>query len=119
MPGLYDRLQDHLKDDQPAGLSPLDLTELPDDQRKVMFFILREARTETGEAERTLLETHFAGSEIDNLAATLDELTRTGWLIVFGEAPSIRYRVNFRHKRSSQLGLNMWTALADRLSDNP
>lgn len=116
MPGLYDRLQDHLKDDQPTGLSPLDLTELPDAQRKVMFFMLREARTATGEVERTTLETHFKGREVDDLGATLDALTQVGWLIVLGEAPSIRYRVNFRHKRSSQLSVNLWSTLNDRLA---
>ncbi|MCD4686241.1 MAG: hypothetical protein K8S97_09930 [Anaerolineae bacterium] len=116
MPGLYDRLQDHLKDDQPTGLSPLDLTELPDAQRKVMFFMLREARTATGEVEHTTLETHFADSEVDDLGATLDALTTIGWLIVLGEASSIRYRVNFRHKRSSKLSVNMWAALTGRLA---
>jgi hypothetical protein len=67
--------------------------------------------------ERTTLETHFADSDIADLGVALDELARVGWLIALGEAPSIRYRVNFRHKRSSQLGLNMWSALTDRLTD--
>jgi hypothetical protein len=51
MSGLYDRLMDQLGDDdngQPAGLTPLDIADLPEQQRQVMFALLRDSRASAG-----------------------------------------------------------------------
>lgn len=119
MGDLYDRLRDQLGDEddaQPTGLSPFDLLDLPEQQRKVVSFMLRGARGSGGEVPHRLLAQSL--NDVDDLGDTLDQLVRNGWLIAFGEAPDIRYRVNFRSTRSSQLSLNLWSTLMDRLDDH-
>lgn len=119
MSGLYDHLQDQLGDNddqEPTGLSPLDLLDLPDSQRKVMSFVLRGPRSKSGEVAHAALQE--ALSEVDDLEATIVELVHSGWLIAFGEAPDQCYRVNFRRKRGSQVSLNMWSTLFDSLGSD-
>lgn len=118
MSGLYDRLMDQLGDEdneQPAGLTPLDIAELPEPQRQVMFSLLRDIRASAGEVTPEILRAKLG--EIEGLDAVLDELTKNSWLIRLGEAPNIRYKVNFRRKRGSKLGGSLWANLSDRLAD--
>lgn len=117
MPDIYDRLQELCNQgaSKPAGLSPLELTELPDTQRQVMLYFLREARSRGGEAEYAQLRARFIACE--DLDCVLEELTRHGWLIVLGEAPNLRYRINLRRKRGSQIGPDLWNTLTARLSN--
>ncbi len=68
MSGLYDRLKDQLgndDDDQPGGLTPLDIADLPDEQRQVMFALLRDARASAGGIALAALQEKL--SEIDGL----------------------------------------------------
>lgn len=117
MPDIYDRLQELCNQqgaDKPAGLSPLELADLPDPQRQIMLYFLREARAAGGEVEHAHLQARFIA--LDDLPQVLDDLTRNGWLIALGEAPRLRYRLNLRHKRGSQGGLDLWNTLTDRLA---
>ena len=96
MSGLYDRLNDQLgKDDdnQPAGLTPLDIADLPDGQRQVMFALLRDSRSSGDGVSADVLREKLP--QVEGLAAVLDELTRNSWLIRLGEAPNVRYKVEF------------------------
>lgn len=113
---LFDRLSDQLDDDEEpsAGLTPLDIADLPDNQRKVMFALLRDNKAATEGIQRTALAEKL--DHFSDLDETLAELVKSGWLIATGEAPNLRYKVNIRHKRSSNLGLGIWSSLSDRIT---
>ncbi len=117
MPGLYDRLQDQLgdDDDQPTGLTPLDLLDLPEDQRRVMTLVLRDPQAGTGGVPLHTLQEKL--SDLDTLAETLDGLVENNWLIVLGDPPNLHYKVNLRRKQVSKAGTDLWASLMDRLSD--
>lgn len=117
MSGLYDQLAAKLgNDDQdkPAGLSPLEIADLPDEQRQVMFGLLRDTNAATGEITLEALQEKFP--RLERLSEVLADLTKNGWLIKLGELPHVRYRVNLRRKRAASLGANVWASLSDRLS---
>lgn len=117
MPGLYDRLQNQLDDeddDKSSGITPLDIADLPEHQRRVMLTLLRDPRsTSDGTSEETLIRKF---GETDELFGTLNELLSEGWLIMRGEPPQVRYKINLRRKRGSSG--SMWTALSDYLNEN-
>ncbi len=117
MQGLYDRLQNQLgddDDDKPSGITPLDIADLPEPQRRVMLALLRDPRsTSDGTAEETLVNKF---GETEELFGTLNELIGAGWLIAMGEPPRLRYKVNLRRKRGSSG--SMWASLSDYLNEN-
>lgn len=116
MPGLFDAINARLDDDEPGGITPLDLADLPPEQKAIMLTLLRDqagsAQGVTGDALRAKV-----AARVGDFEAVLSELNRLGWLIVSGEAPNLWYRVNFRAKRSSHGGaLTLWSVLSDRIS---
>ncbi len=116
MAGIYDQLRDQLgdDDDRPSGMTTLDIADLPAAQRRVMFAVLRDSQA----AVEGITSADLAARLDDpsDLAETLDALTRQGWLILRGEAPRQRYKVNLRRRgRSGGQGLNVWALLTDRL----
>ena len=113
---MYDRLTNKLDDDsdQPSGLSPLDIAELPGDQRKAMFSLLREAKAATEGMDYDQIAKMLENP--DDLDKTLAELVKNGWLIETGEAPHFRYKVNIRRKRGSTLGMGLWASLSERIT---
>ncbi len=122
MPGVFDHLSAHLQDEDGAGqdgagLSPLDLAELPGDQKMIMLALLRDSASAfdgvSGEALRAKVD-----GKVQQFDPTIDLLAQQGWLIVMGEAPQERYRLNFRAKRGSRSAFNLWTILTDRLPDD-
>ncbi len=119
MPGLFDHLSAHVSSDDPGGITPLDIADLPTDQRQVMLSLLREQAGMTEGVSVEFLNTKFAG-KISDINAVLAELVRDGWLIVLGEAPNLHYRVNLRAKRGSNASFGLWSVLSDRVSkDRP
>ena len=118
MSGLYDRLMNQMggeEDDKPAGRMALDIADLPEPQRQVMFALLRDSTASTeGIALEALREKL---GHPDDLDATLDDLTKHSWLIRQGEPPNPRYKVNLRRKRGSTLGANLWASLTDHLAE--
>ena len=109
---------DQLGDDengQPAGLTPLDIADLPEQQRQVMFALLRDSRASAGGVTLDMLQEKL--SEIEDLDSVLNDLTQNNWLIRQGEAATVRYKVNLRRKRGSSLGGNIWSSLSSRLAD--
>jgi hypothetical protein len=118
MPGLYDRLTNRLgddDDDQPTGFTPFDLMDLPDNQRRVLAALLRTTPSESGGVTLNILQEKL--DDVEDLTDTLAELARNQWLIVLGEPPDQSYKANVRRKRGSQLTHNVWSSLADRLTD--
>jgi hypothetical protein len=101
--------------DKPAGLSPLEISDLPDAPRQVMFGLLRDTSLVVeGLTTESLLHEKF--STIEDLPRVLIDLTQQGWLIRLGEPPNVRYRVNLRRKRGSRMDINIWSSLFDQLS---
>jgi hypothetical protein len=117
MSGLYNRLMDHLDDDddQPAGLTPLDIADLPERQRQIMFALLRDSRASATGVTLDALREKF--SDVEGLDSILNDLTQNNWLIRQGEAATVRYKVNLRRKRGSTLSGGIWSTLSSRLSD--
>ncbi|GEM_PF-1522752 len=119
MPNIYEHLQSQLGGENhssESGLTPFELAELPDVQRQVMLFVLRQAHRSGGSVERSALDQAFTDRQ--GLADALDVLVRRGWLIARGEPPNVHYSVNFRRKRASRLNVDLWTALSERLADD-
>ncbi len=113
MTGLYDRLNQKLDaEDRPAGITTMDIIDLPGDQRSIMLALLRDPRGADGIAYDELAE-RFEHKTPD-LPGTLRELSQRGWLIEMGEAPALYYRINLRAKRGIE-GAGLWSALNDRL----
>ena len=60
MPGVFDHLSAQFQDEDGAGLSPLDLADLPGDQKQIMLTLLRDAASA------------YEGVPIDILRAKVD-----------------------------------------------
>jgi hypothetical protein len=115
VPSIYDRLTDHIGDDdtdKPSGVTPLDIAGLPADQRRVMFVLLRDSEGLSADALQKKVP------EVENLGDTLTELITQGWLVRFGDSPNEYYKVNLRPKRGSSLSSGLWGNLTDRLNEN-
>lgn len=133
----YDRLIDHLKskpDPDPArpdmfrkvtdklgqessGLTPLDIVELPVQQKEIMLLMLRDHRAATEGISVEELRNRLKNT--DQLENTLAELTQNSWLLLMGEAPHHLYKVHLRAKRRSGSNRDMWSMLAERLATTP
>lgn len=113
MAGLYDRLNQKLdSEDAPSGVTPMDLMDLPDDQRSILLGLLRDPRGAQGIAWEELVQ-RFEKKTAD-LWSTVLELKQRGWLIEMGDYPLLSYRINLRAKRGIQ-GTGLWASLSDRM----
>jgi hypothetical protein len=118
MSGVFDELNKKIgaqADD--AGISPLDLVELPPKLRKFMRFMLREVEVKLDEM-RAYLEEEFADEPFtdEELEEALETLVQGGWLIRLGEE-NITYEANLRRKRGSTLAKSIWGALDSRIEE--
>jgi hypothetical protein len=116
MPGLFERLQAELGDDDSGGVTPLEIAELPDSQRRILLWMLRDrAAASDGVAASGIRER--MPDPPDDYARIIDLLARSGWVIALGEAPNVRYKVNLRRKRGSTSAFGLWSVINERLSD--
>lgn len=119
MPGLFDRLKNELGgDEEPAGISPLDITNLPEDQRRILLWLLRDRTASTEGVPASVLQSQMENPP-DDCADVLKGLARSGWVISLGEPPNVRYKINLRRKRGTTIGFGLWTLISDRLQDSP
>lgn len=110
MPGIYDRLNEKLEPEEPAGgITPMDIVDLEAGERAVMLMLLRDQAGLGGVPLAAIVERF--GSR-PNLGETLRALTQRGWLIELGEPPNLRYRVNLRAKRGAGRA-GLWAVLSD------
>ena len=114
MADLFDSLNAKLGHEPVGGITPLDITDLPTDQKQLMLSLLRDQGNTADGVTKDSLKIKF-GDKISDLDATLYELSHNGWLIVLGEAPNHRYRVNLRAKRGSHSSFGLWSVLSDRI----
>lgn len=119
MPSVFDHLSAQLNnsDDEPSGLSAIDLADLPTDQKKIMLTMLRDPSSAFDGVPASVLNDKLQDSVL-TLNETLAQLVNQTWLISLGEPPNVRYRLNLRAKRGSMSKFNLWTILSDRLPDN-
>lgn len=118
MPGVFDHLSAQLSnDDEPSGLSAIDLADLPPDQKKIMLTMLRDPASAFEGVPASVL-TDKLNDTVTTLNETLAQLVSQTWLISLGEPPNVRYRLNLRAKRGSMSKFNLWSILSDRLPEN-
>jgi hypothetical protein len=100
-----------------AGISPLDLAELPPKLRKFMRFMLREVEVRFDDL-RAYLEEEFTDEPFtdEELEEALETLVQGGWLVRLGE-DKITYEANLRRKRGSTLAKSIWGALDSRIEE--
>lgn len=89
------------------GITTLDIAELPEPQKTIMFAILRD-KTSSGDG-MTLeqLEDQF---DIENLVDILMELADQNWLTTSNNTPK-RYKPNLRRSRK-RLSDDLWSAIS-------
>ena len=117
MASLYDRVTNKLGDEKIEGITPLDIADLPDPLKQVMFSLLRDPHANS---EGVLLDAlHKKLDSLEDLPGVLAKLVANGWLIALGEAPNIRYRLNLKRRRGTVSGIGMWGNLLSRLTGDP
>ncbi len=116
MPGVFDHLSARLQDEA-SGLSPVDLADLPPDQKHIMLTLLRDSASGFEGVAASTLRAKLQ-EKIPQYDETVAALVGQGWLIVLGEPSNLRYRLNFRAKRGSTSSFNLWSILSDRLPND-
>ncbi|MCB9437896.1 MAG: hypothetical protein H6673_13050 [Anaerolineales bacterium] len=91
-----------------AGVTPLDIADLPEDQKRIMFSMLRDQKASSDGVTLDELQEQLGAEE--SLTDTLTQLADEEWLVVAGTPPNERYKVNLRRKRGRLRG-NIWSAL--------
>ncbi|MBN1562860.1 MAG: hypothetical protein JXA10_03415, partial [Anaerolineae bacterium] len=71
-------------DDNRSGLTPLDIADLPDEQRQVMVSFMRDAKETAGIL--TLDDLQDRHTDLVDLPGVLAVLTELNWLTPLGEA---------------------------------
>lgn len=109
---MFDRLRKRLQEEgQSAGLSAVDLMDLPSPQRELLLAALRAAQPLTlAEIASTL-----PNLPADDLRRTVDELAQKGWLIRFGEGERVSYQINLGRRRGSERPFGLWSLIGERL----
>lgn len=118
MNDLFDRLQGEIdKRNSDAGISPMDMLELPEHLRMLMRKMLR-ARNMRKDEIMAFVNTWDEKKRLSpkQLEDSLSELVDQGWLIPLGEGELKGYRVNLRRKKGSQLSNSIWGAIDSKLS---
>lgn len=98
------------RNDNQDGVTALDIANLPEDQKRIMFALLRDKTAKTHGWSFEQLYDEFGDD--GTLEPTLEALIDANWLSVLGEAPDERYKVNLKRKRG-RLSDNLWSALDD------
>jgi hypothetical protein len=117
MPSIFDRVQSALGN-EPDGITPLDIVNLPDEQRRIMLWMLRDQEASVNGVTLDSLMARLQNAPADCRALLLD-LSQNGWVIRTGEAPHERFKVNLRRKRGSTQGFGLWSILSDRIAQEP
>ncbi len=116
MGGIFDRLKKLLEERESQGITALDLADLPDDYKRIMLMILREAQMTYPElcaAIDNLPEADRISRE--KLDETLETLLEDNWLIRLGMEGLHTYKVNLRRKPGSDLSQDIWSNLDARI----
>jgi hypothetical protein len=102
---------------EPVGkITPAHLLGIAPDRKQVLLFLLRNPEANLqGVTFETLADALPAlADSLPNLILTL---AKEGWLIVMGEHPNLRYRINLSRRPGTDLGFGIWSQLTHHLSD--
>ena len=121
MAGVFDRLQQKIEENKRgAGITALDLAELPPALRKLMRLMLHDLEINYPQ----LLEAMQAMPREERMPQTdldsaLNALTAQQWLIRIGEGERATYKVNLKRRSASSLPTGIWSTLDAKLKDRP
>ena len=116
MGGIFDRLKKLLEEREAQGITALDLADLPDDYKRIMLMILRNAQMtypELCDAVDNLPEAERISREA--LDRALETLLEDNWLIRLGMEDLHTYKVNLRRRPGSDLSQDIWSNLDARI----
>lgn len=106
MAGLFDRLQDELDSrEQPGGLSPIDLLDLPPKLGAVIQKIIRKNGMKLDEIAAALDQSPAETQE------ALDELVGKGFVRRIEVKDELWYKAKFGRKADKTLHQSVWSAL--------
>lgn len=117
MPDLHDLLG-KLSDDEKSssssgrekktgsGITPLEIAQLPEPQKSIMFFLLRDEKAAKG---LTLpeLAAIFPNEALED---TIQKLIEDGWLV---DTPEGNYKVNLGRSRRRLSSDDLWKAISN------
>ena len=109
MSNRFDSFDDH--EDEPSGVTPLEISELPPSQRNLLLWMLRDQHAS---AHGITPDGVLAGmrNAPDDCATLMAGLAEDGWLVAQGEPPNAIYKVNLRRKRGNP-GMNLWNSVLE------
>ena len=117
MPNLHDLLGKLSDDDEKSsssghekkdggGITPLEIAQLPEPQKSLMFFMLRDKKAAKGLSLQELAAI-FPDEALEN---TIQELAENGWLIDDHEE---RYKLNLGRSRRRLSSNDLWKAISN------
>jgi hypothetical protein len=108
MPAIAMTAPKVIEEESRSGITPLDIAGLPEDQKRVMFSILRDKDAAKDGLTVEQLQNKLGTTE--DLSDTLAQLAQDEWLLTSGTPPAARYKLNLRRKKG-RLSSNIWAAL--------
>lgn len=108
--GLFGRLEAELEArEKSQGLTMSEVLILPDDQRHLINWLLRQKSATLAEAA------HFLGWEEPAAQTLVSELVGRGLLREYELHGALRYRVRLAPKSGRTMPENLWRALDDKV----
>ena len=109
MSGIFDRLGQELEArEKAAGLSLADVLTLPDDQRRLFNWMLRQEEVSLEQVIAYLNQGEPAARDL------LAELVGKFFVREIKNGDESRYRVRLAPKRGREVPLNIWQALSEK-----
>ncbi len=106
MSDLFNRLQDEINaQEQPGGLSPIDLLDLPDELSQIIRKIIRRNGMKLADVAEALAVSP------DEARQTLESLVEKGFVRRVEVKNDIWYKARFAQKRSRTVSSSLWQAL--------
>ncbi len=113
MAGLFDRLQEEIDTrEQQAGISPVDLLDLPPALATVIKKIIRKNGMKLAEIAAAL------NQNPEETQKALDELVEKGYIRRIEVQKNIWYKAFFRRKADRATGHSFWSALDDIVEED-
>jgi hypothetical protein len=104
--GLFGRLQAEVTvREKNPGLDMGNILDLPDDEREVITWILRENSVDLAQM------TVHLGRDEAHARARLDSLVEQGYVREIDIKGTVQYRVRLKPKRKVNMPSNLWAAL--------
>jgi len=106
MAGLFDRLQDEINSrEQPGGLSPVDLLDMPPTMASIIKKIIRKNGMKLSEIAAAL------NKNPEETQQALDELVAKGFIRRVEVKQEYWYKAHFGRKADKTLNQSVWAAL--------